>query len=93
MKCTVSDFFYYKNALEIIFNIKMHFKWFFTIKCIVSEFYNKNALQNIFDNNLWFFSFSEHLEIKIITISQPLKFILALLAGAVGSNDYSSAKG
>ena len=59
-KC-IGNAFYYKNALEMVFTIKMHWKcfllWFCTkknaleiillLKCIGNDFYSKNALEMI----------------------------------------------
>ena len=46
IKCIRNDF-YYKNALEMIFTIKMHYKWFLLWKCIGNDFDYKNALEII----------------------------------------------
>ena len=48
IKNALGNDFYYKNAIEMIFTIKMHWKWFLLWKCNRNDFYYKNALEMIF---------------------------------------------
>ena len=53
IKKSITNDFYYKNVLPMIFTKKIHCQWFLQWKCIANNIYYKNVLPNTFTMKMY----------------------------------------